>query len=199
MTLEKCGLAVPHTVPAEHGVLSTHSTPLSWQPSHATNGWVHHVQYLKPMDNFYETSVHSVCLLMYLCHPDVKQKLSTGVTLQELWTPPCFNMYLVINKCIAVLILQNLSHHYLHNCSTLDTGIFCYIDVVSPKEHSKKVWQIPPEYTVYCLNEKQNNHGAENVMQGSCSDLFQPSYHIFIQRLTKITKHLSQYNPNEQK
>ena len=34
---------------------------------------------------------------------------------QDLKIPPLFNMYLVISKCITVLILENFSHYYLCN------------------------------------------------------------------------------------
>jgi len=50
------------------------------------------------------------------------------ITLQ---IPLGFNMYLVINARITALNLKNFSHHYLHNCSTLDKVVFGYSDVNS--------------------------------------------------------------------
>jgi hypothetical protein len=42
---------------------------------------------------------------MSLCHSDCKSVRSTAMTLQELKIPRRFNMYLVINKSIAVFSL----------------------------------------------------------------------------------------------
>ena len=57
------------------------------------------------------------------------------LTLQELQVSLCFNVYLVISKCITVLILQNLSRHYLNNNSSLDAGILMSLNLrnVLPK------------------------------------------------------------------
>ena len=61
--------------------------------------------------------------------------------LQELQIPSHFNMCLVINKCITVLILKNLSCRYLRNHSASDVGIFGCVSVVSPKECFPEEWQ----------------------------------------------------------
>jgi len=53
-------------------------------------------------------------------------------------------MNLVINKCVTAVILSNFSGHYLRNHSTLDIGVLGYIGVLQLKEHSPKVWHIPP-------------------------------------------------------
>jgi hypothetical protein len=45
-------------------------------------------------------------------------------------------MCLVVNKCIIVVILCNISRHYLRKHSAPDTGIFGYIDVIYPKKRS---------------------------------------------------------------
>jgi hypothetical protein len=50
------------------------------------------------------------------------------ITLQ---IPPGFNMYLVINACVTALNLENFSHHYLHNRSTLEIVVFGYTDANS--------------------------------------------------------------------
>lgn len=73
------------------------------------------------------------------------------LTLQELQIPFHFNMYLVINKCITTLILENFSCCYLSNHSTLEIGVFGYIDVILPKERPPQVWQITHE-TLSMLN-----------------------------------------------
>jgi hypothetical protein len=39
-------------------------------------------------------------------------------------------MYLVINKCVTAVKVSNFSGHYLRNRSTLDIGVFGFIDVV---------------------------------------------------------------------
>jgi hypothetical protein len=50
--------------------------------------------------------------------------------LQKLQTPDSLNVHLVINQDLTLLILSDLSHNYLCNCSTLDIGVFDYIDVI---------------------------------------------------------------------
>jgi hypothetical protein len=37
--------------------------------------------------------------------------------------PASFSMYLVINKCVTAVKDSKFSGHYLHNRSTLDTGV----------------------------------------------------------------------------
>ena len=39
-------------------------------------------------------------------------------------------MYLVINKCVTAVKVSNYSGHYLHNRSTLDTGVLGYIGIL---------------------------------------------------------------------
>jgi ABC-type polysaccharide transport system permease subunit len=51
------------------------------------------------------------------------------LTLLELKVPH-FIMYVVIKKCIIAVILENLSHHQLHNRSTSNIGIFGHINVI---------------------------------------------------------------------
>ena len=53
-------------------------------------------------------------------------------------------MNLVISKCVTAVSLSNLSGHYLRNRSTLDIGIFGYIDIFLHKVHCPEVWHIPP-------------------------------------------------------
>ena len=52
------------------------------------------------------------------------------LTLQKQHIPASFNMYLVINKCVAAVKVSNFSGHYLRNRSTLDIGVLGYIDVL---------------------------------------------------------------------
>ena len=40
--------------------------------------------------------------------------------------------------------VHNFDGHYLHNRSTLDIGVLCYIGIVQHKEHSPEVLSIPP-------------------------------------------------------
>jgi hypothetical protein len=61
------------------------------------------------------------------------------LALQELQTPPRFNLYLVINKS------TNFSRHYLRNRTTSYVSSFSYIDEISPKKCSSEVRQIPPK------------------------------------------------------
>jgi hypothetical protein len=49
--------------------------------------------------------------------------------LQKLQTPDNFNMHLVINQDITLVILSNLFRNYLCNHSTRDIGVFGYINV----------------------------------------------------------------------
>ena len=51
------------------------------------------------------------------------------LTLEEPHIPASFHMYLVINKCVTVVILSNFSRRYLRNRSTSDTDAFGYIGV----------------------------------------------------------------------
>jgi len=53
-------------------------------------------------------------------------------------------MYLVINKCVTANKVSNFSGHYLRNRSNLDIGVLGYIGIVQHKEHSPKVFSIPP-------------------------------------------------------
>ena len=60
-------------------------------------------------------------------------------------------MYLVINKWVIAVKVSNFSGHYLRNCSTLYIGVLGYIGIVWPKEHSPKVWHIPPGTPCICM------------------------------------------------
>ena len=53
-------------------------------------------------------------------------------------------MYLVINKWVIAVNVSNFSGQYLRNHWTLDTSVLGYIGIVWPKEHSPKVWSVPP-------------------------------------------------------
>jgi len=53
-------------------------------------------------------------------------------------------MNLVISKSVTAVKVSNFSGHYLRNGSTLDIGVFGYIDIVQHKEHSPEVLSIPP-------------------------------------------------------
>jgi len=63
-------------------------------------------------------------------HLYVNQMLRTDTDIQELQIPPHFNTYLVINKCLTVLIFLKLLLPYLHNRSTLDIHIFGHINMI---------------------------------------------------------------------
>ena len=53
-------------------------------------------------------------------------------------------MYLVITKCVTVVIFSKFSRQYLRNRSTSDIGVLGYIGVFQLKEHSPEIWHIPP-------------------------------------------------------
>jgi hypothetical protein len=55
-------------------------------------------------------------------------------TLQELHIRPLFNTCLLINTCIALLVLQNIFRLYLRKISVSDIAVFGNIDVISTKE-----------------------------------------------------------------
>jgi len=56
-------------------------------------------------------------------------------------------MYLVINACTTARNLENFSHHYLHNHSTLDIVVFGYTDVNSLKKTSSQSMADSPRNT----------------------------------------------------
>lgn len=65
---------------------------------------------------------------MFICRADINYKVQV-LTLQELQTPYCFNMYLVNSKCITFLDLYSLFPDYLCKCSNSGVVGFVYIDV----------------------------------------------------------------------
>jgi len=70
--------------------------------------------------------------------------LGLGVNNTELEIPLCFNMYLVINKCVTAVKVSNFSGHYLRNRSTPDIGVLGYIGIFQRKEHSPEAPSPPP-------------------------------------------------------
>ena len=103
------------------------------------------------------------------------------------------NMYLVINKCVTVLILSNLSRYYFHNCSTSNRRIFGCIDVISPNDYSKKYGRFLLKHPVYCFNENR----MIMELEMSCREAAVTYVTHCTIRLRKITQHLSQYSTNE--
>jgi len=65
--------------------------------------------------------------------------LGLSVNNSELQIPLCCNMYLVINKSMTALTLENLSCHYLHSYPILNLSIFGCINAIYPKDHFPKI------------------------------------------------------------
>jgi hypothetical protein len=65
--------------------------------------------------------------------------------LQELHIRSLFNTCLLINICITLHILQNISRLYLRKLSALDVAVFGNIDVILTKELAAESRQIPAE------------------------------------------------------
>jgi hypothetical protein len=64
---------------------------------------------------------------------DINYMLGLGVNNTELQIPLCWNMYLVIHKCMTALTFENLSCHYFHSYSILNLSIGC-INAIYPKD-----------------------------------------------------------------
>jgi len=60
----------------------------------------------------------------------VSLMLNTDINITETHIPASFNMYLVINKCVAAVKVSNFCGHYLRNRSNLDIGVLGYIGIL---------------------------------------------------------------------
>jgi hypothetical protein len=78
------------------------------------------------------------------------------LTLQKPHIPASFKMYLLINKWVIAVKVSNFSGQYLRNHSTLDIGVFGYIVIVWPKEHSPEVRSFPPGTPYILFSEVQH-------------------------------------------
>jgi len=58
-------------------------------------------------------------------------------------------MYLVTSKSVTAVMVSNFSRQYLRNRSTSGIGVLGYIGILELKEHSPKVWHIPPSGHLY--------------------------------------------------
>jgi len=65
-------------------------------------------------DNIYEYIVKIACLInVYVTEMFIRYELYV-LQLQELQIPSHFNMHLVINICLTVIILPNVTRYFLH-------------------------------------------------------------------------------------
>jgi hypothetical protein len=97
---------------------------------------------------------------MASCHSQVSLMLHTLLTLQKPHIPECFNMYLVINKCVRPVKVSNFSGHYLRNRSTLDIGVLglsAYFNIRNtlPKSGTFLLWH--PVYATASVHSMQHS------------------------------------------